>query len=973
MPAGPGRWDTIERLYHAALTRPVEGRAAFLAEACGGDDELRREVESLLAQQISAAGVLTGGAVAAAAGLVSDVGRSALTGRRLGSYQILAPIGAGGMGEIYRARDMRLGREVAIKILPRAFTADADRLARFEREARVLASLNHPHIAAIYGVEDAPTEAGSPVRALVLELVEGETLAERIGRSKGGLPVKEALAMARQIADALDAAHEKGIVHRDLKPANIKVTPDGVVKVLDFGLAKAATSDGMTPDFTASPTVTVGGTRDGIILGTAAYMSPEQARGQAVDKRTDIWAFGCVVFEMLTGHIAFSGETISDTIGKILEREPDWRKLPATLPSGAGRLIKRCLEKDSKRRLRDIGDARTDIDDALSASDPVPVGAAHAGTSSLRLWPTLAICFLALSAGGITLSLVLLPGSTSAPAVTPTAGTIATRLTSYGGRQDSGTISPDGRSFAFVSDHAGTPDIWLRQVSGGEPVRLTNDAVQESDLAFAPDGERIYFSRPEQGTSAIWQIGTLGGQARKVIASGHSAAPSPDGRVLAYIVPEQQPGNEALVVSALDGSEKRVLAQHIPWFPRVRPAWASDGHRIAYIRAGLFAPANLFVVDRRDGRERQVTRFTRAGQTLGTPVWLPDDRHLVASYAAYSRTQSAPDLAVVDAEDGSISRVTTTIDDGFTAPSLSADGSRLIATAGGQRREVWRVSLKSTDADANGRTAVRLIDATQDPLWTFVTRDGRTLLFNSPASGSRNLWVMPLDGTATPRQITAVAGDAIGHSSLSPDGMRVAFVSFAGGASDIWTQSVDGSDLRQLTNDTAADSWPVWSPDGRSIVYTSASGGSMETRVMPANGGPGQKLFDGFFRGDWVEQPGGSGTWIVTSNGTEEIRLIDVEKRAVLWAERVVGSGFGMPTFSPDRRSISVPYQEDRDHDSVAIFDVATHQRRLAVRLPFHLAFRAAWTTNGTALIVNRADTISHIVLFDRFWGRADR
>jgi Tol biopolymer transport system component len=278
---------------------------------------------------------------------------------------------------------------------------------------------------------------------------------------------------------------------------------------------------------------------------------------------------------------------------------------------------------------------------------------------------------------GVTLWLVLLRASQSASIVMPTARTIATQLTSYGGRQTSATISPDGRSFAFVSDHAGTPDIWLRQISGGEPIRLTNDAVEESELAFAVDGESIYFSRLEKGTSAIWQIGTLGGQARTVITGAHSAAPSPDGRTLAYMVPEQ-PGTEALMISALDGSEKQSLVRQIPWFPPVRPAWAPDGHRIAYIRAGLFAPANLFVVDMRDGREHQVTRFARAGQALGTPVWLRDNRHLVASYSAYSRTQSQTDLAIVDLEDGSISRVTTTIDDSFTAPSLSANGSRLM-------------------------------------------------------------------------------------------------------------------------------------------------------------------------------------------------------------------------------------------------------------------------------------------------------
>src|SRR5437016_7966327 len=258
-------------------------------------------------------------------------------------YRVTSKLGEGGMGEVWRATDTKLGREVAIKILPASVAEDPVRMARFEREAQMLAALNHPNIAAIYGIEQG---------AIVMELVAGEDL-------KGPVPVEIALTIARQIADALDAAHEKGIIHRDLKPANIKVTPDGVVKVLDFGLAKAATGE------LQSPTVTVGSTQEGTILGTAAYMSPEQARGQAVDKRTDIWAFGCVLYEMLTGRAAFPGETVSDTIVAILEREPDWAALPATTPPMVARLLKRSLEKDPKRRLRDIADARAEIDDAL--------------------------------------------------------------------------------------------------------------------------------------------------------------------------------------------------------------------------------------------------------------------------------------------------------------------------------------------------------------------------------------------------------------------------------------------------------------------------------------------------------------------------------------------------------------------------------------------------------------------------------
>src|SRR4029079_1588585 len=275
-------------------------------------------------------------------------------GTRLGSYEVIAPLGAGGMGEVYRARDKRLGREVAIKVLPESFLADRERLARFEREARLLATLNHQNIAQIYGLDGQPP-------FIVMELVAGDTIADRLIGNRG-MPVADVLPVARQIIDALDAAHEKGIVHRDLKPANIKVTPEGVVKVLDFGLAKADDGERSASDLSQSPTITSDHTRDGVILGTASYMSPEQARGKVVDKRTDIWAFGCVLFEMLTGRRAFPGETVSDTIGAILHSEPEWNALPAGLAPRFRELLNRCLQKDARLRLRDIGDARYELD-----------------------------------------------------------------------------------------------------------------------------------------------------------------------------------------------------------------------------------------------------------------------------------------------------------------------------------------------------------------------------------------------------------------------------------------------------------------------------------------------------------------------------------------------------------------------------------------------------------------------------------
>ena len=315
------------------------------------------------------------------------------SGTRIGVYQVTAKIGAGGMGEVWQARDTKLDRDVALKVLPEAFTSDPERLARFEREAKVLASLNHPNIGSIYGLEES-----EGVRALVLELVEGPTLAERI--AEGAIPVDEALPIAKQIADALEAAHARGVIHRDLKPANVKVKADGMVKVLDFGLAKALEREAVG-DPSESPTRTAAATRAGVIMGTAAYMSPEQARGKPLDKRTDIWSFGCVLYEILTGRRAFGNETAIDTISAILGREPDWRRVPEAIPAGVRRLLRRCLEKDSRRRLHDVADARIELEDlerkGPETEDFAPAERRTVDRSWFRVYPGFPTIFRGLS------------------------------------------------------------------------------------------------------------------------------------------------------------------------------------------------------------------------------------------------------------------------------------------------------------------------------------------------------------------------------------------------------------------------------------------------------------------------------------------------------------------------------------------------------------------------------------------------
>ena len=886
-------------------------------------------------------------------------GASLLTGRRLGAFEVQERIGVGGMGEVYRAHDTKLGRDVAVKILPSHFTSDPDRLARFEREARVLASLNHPHIGAIYGSEDA-----DGVRALVLELVQGETLADRIAR--GPIPLNDAVTIARQIVDALDAAHEGGIVHRDLKPAYIKITPEGAVKVLDFGLAKAVSDNAATADLTQSPTVTGDGTRAGVILGTAAYMSPEQARGRFVDKRTDVWAFGCVLFEMLARRRAFRGETLSDTLAAILEREPDWSALRGDTPAPVRSLLRRLLEKDTRYRLRDIADVRFDLEHARDAAGEAP----SAPVALHRRWLVITTAAISLLLVGALLGRGLLAPA-DAP-ISPIGEVIVSQLTNYDGSETSGAIAPDGRLLAFVSNQGGTADLWVRQVSGGDPVRLTNDAASESSLVFAPDGESIYFTRSDGADTSIWRIGALGGQPRKVLSEARAPAVSRDGRRIAWFAPEPS-GFFSLVVSALDGSARRVLAENVHGVVDVTPAtWSSDGARIAYVSGGLFEPRNLFIVDIADGSVRQVTRFTRSQEGPSSAAWLPDNRHLIVSYSASKGALGASDLGVLDSATGSITRFTTNVTQGFNSPSLSADGSRMVVTANSPQREVWKIPFGS-DALESGRAAVRLVDATLDPMWTFVTRDGKTLLFNNALVGSRNLWTMPTDGSSKPRQITSMAGDAIMHSSLSPDAAQVAFASSATGNSDVWVQNVDGSDLRQLTNDAPAEAWPVWSPDGQWIMFASLREGAWETRRIRPTGGPAEKVVDGFFRGDWVPKSDGSGTWIVTSMEGGGLRLLDGERRTVVWQDRQPGNA--LPIFSPDGQSVSIAYRESRDRDAIWVYDVTTGTKRVAARFPqqFHISFRANWVDDGRAFIVNRTESTSHVVMFDGFWKPAPR
>src|SRR5215831_19076448 len=399
------------------------------------------------------------------------------TGSRIGPYEVTSPLGAGGMGVVFRALDTKLHRAVALKLLPDHFADDPDRLLRFQREAQLLASLNHPNIAQIYGLEEF-----NDARCIVMELVEGETLQERLKR--GAIPVAEALRIAKQIAEALEAAHERGVVHRDLKPGNIKLTSDGTVKVLDFGLAKAL-QEGRAPDVSNSPTLMSAASMPGVILGTAAYMSPEQAKGKPVDKRTDIFAFGCVLYEMLTGCQAFEGEDVQDILSRVLQREPDWSKLPSGLSSRLEEVLHRCLEKDLKNRCRDIGDVRIDIEQALKEPKEIALSPVHARGSRFS-WVLLAVSGALVAVLSIPSTLYLRERSIESPEMRLDINTPRTSLPLHF------ALSPDGMQLVFVASGNESQQLWLRRLDAGTAQPLAGTEGGEYPF-WSPDSRSIGF------------------------------------------------------------------------------------------------------------------------------------------------------------------------------------------------------------------------------------------------------------------------------------------------------------------------------------------------------------------------------------------------------------------------------------------------------------------------------------------------
>jgi Tol biopolymer transport system component len=790
---------------------------------------------------------------------------SLTAGTRIGSYEIQSALGAGGMGEVYRARDVRLGRDVAIKVLPAAFTVDPDRLARFEREARVLASLNHPNIAAIYGLEETTvkTDGGASVHALVLELIEGETLGFRILR---GLTLREALDIARQMAEALDAAHERGIIHRDLKPSNVMVTPAGVVKVLDFGLAKAEETAAQA-NLSQSPTMTFGATARGVLLGTAPYMSPEQARGFVVDKRCDVWAFGCVLFEMLTTHRAFDGPTLTDTIAAVIEREPDWSKLPASTPSSARELLRRCLAKNPARRMRDAGDIAIDLEGIIADLDR-PAETAS-GRAHVRLWAIAAAIAVVL---GLGVTAILL-GGRSAASTAPSIGTgVMTRITSDAGLTIEPGISADGRLVAYASNRSGEGnlDVYVQQIAGGASIRLTNDPADDREPDVSPDGSLVAF-RSDRNPRGVYVAAALGGGARLVARDGMVPRFSPDGRSIAFwtggwLAPRSVDSvRRTFIVPTAGGVPMRVGTDLAS---AGDPVWFPDGQALlVYGRRDITGPNTSFEWWRVpiDGTPSMPIGAYDAFKSNGIRIDLSDTH-------PYPRAWLHDSVV-------------------FSGQHVDADNVGL-----------WRIAVDAKSHRVSG-APMRLTNGTTIDESPATARDGR-LVFAAQTS-QELLFSMPLDGNAAKPLggLTHVREDTTpsGRSSVSEDSALMAFPKYDLGAGSLWVRDLRTGQERQLAGTPRTPLNPVISVDGRWVGYTV---------TIAERGG-----FSGPGIGYVVETSGGEPRKICDNC---EVNLLTRDNRHVIVTEPDRSAFFQIDVQSRERTTLVTGSQRSLDRPMIA-------------------------------------------------------
>ena len=989
----PERWREIDRVFQAALECEPRERLAFLDEVCRDDGALRKEVEQLLSCDDQEDCFIDAPALEAAASFLALDEPALTAGQHLSHYEILDLLGTGGMGEVYLAQDETLGRKVALKLLPTDYTRDKDRLRRFQQEAQAASALNHPNILTIYELGHVNGQ-----QFIATELVEGETLRRRMKR--GGLNLGTALEITTQVASALLVAHRAGIIHRDIKPENIMLRPDGYVKVLDFGLAKLTEHDETLPQAETSDRVDIS---SGLVMGTVRYMSPEQARGIAVDERSDIFSLGVVIYEMIAGHAPFEGETPRDQVAAILRTEPQalTARAPDTPPQ-LQQIVSKTLRKDKQDRYRTIRDLLADLgslkdeldlkskleqtriageqilgDDSLAATQPLTRSGrstVEAGIVSAAPSAEYLVSQITQHKSWVATVFALILITTAIVSYWKYKGFSKrsthetlnlTRVTTSGHAADA-AISPDGQYVAYVASVGGEQSIWIRQVATNSNVQIVAPGTGSfGGLTFSRDGSYLYYfgSSKSDPDPSLYQMPALGGLPRKLIAgivnsSGTGPASfSPDGKYLAFV--RESPTESALFVANVDGTEERKLASRTDPNFFSSASWSPDGKSIAcvgvYQQEGILH-FGLVGVGIQDGVEKPIS--TREFAYIGDIAWLSDGSGLllIASELANESNQ----IWEIAYPAGSARRISADLND-HAGLSLTADSSALITVLGGTVINIWT----QPTGDASQAKQITSGGVGRDG-WAGIgwTPDGR-IVYSSHASGRPDIWVMNADGS-NPKQITVDLGSNSHGLSVSPDGRYVVFVSKQRGHTNIWRVDTDGNNPKQLTNGSG-DSNPFFSPDGQWVRYGITDAGAGITRKVAVDGS--ENIQDAYANivaispdGNFVayipadDQSQGDRIAIGPIGGGAPITILNLPPGALLGRIRWAPDGHAI-TYIINRKGVGNiwsqpleggPAQQLTDFKADQIFDLA-------------------WSRDGKQLAIVRGTQTRDVVLMKNF------
>src|SRR6266567_2346326 len=828
----PQRWQQLKQIFQSALERNPAERSAFLNQACADDPLLRSQVESLIASHKQAGDSIEAMAAEAATEMLDDDQAVSIVGKQISHYQVVSRIGRGGMGEVFLAHDTSLGRKVALKLLRSDFTRNEERLRRFQQEARAASALNHPNILTIYEIG----HDGS-LHFMATEYVEGETLRQHLSRAR--MTVGQTLDVAIQVASALAAAHQAGIIHRDIKPENTMVRTDGNVKVLDFGLAKLTEPKTIE---TAAPTLPQVETEPGVVMGTFSYMSPEQARGVAVDARTDIGSLGVMIYEMAAGRQPFEGETASDVMSLILQKEPlplahSWPEVPAELE----RIVRKALRKDKEERYQTIKDLLIDLRNLrkeleLSAemersAPPISARAMSSGQSAAATAHSASSAeyivteikqhkrAVALILGTIiivsAIGFYLLSRRSPATKEVTLRNATFTQLTDQSGPEYFPSLSPDGKSFVYAGYASGNWDIYLQRVGGKNPINLTKDsAADDTQPAFSPDGDRIVF-RSEREGGGLFLMGATGESVKRLTDFGFNPAWSPDGKEIACadegpVDPAFRfnPNSRLWAVNVTTGAKRSVTKED-----SIQPNWSPHGYRIAYGGRRNAAQRDIWTIPVSGGEAIEVTNDTAVE---GSSVWSPDGKYL---YFASDRAGSMNVWRVpIEEQTGKVlgpPEAVTTPSPYSAQLSFSRDGQRMVYSQMVRVANLQQVGFDPAKETVMGQP-VWITQGSRMANTPNLSPDGEWLAFDTQGGKQYHLFVIRRDGTGL-RQLT---DDSYKDRAprWSPDGKRITFHSDRSGRPEIWMINADGSGLEQLTNARDGVANAVWSPDGTRLV-----------------------------------------------------------------------------------------------------------------------------------------------------------